>query len=146
MSYRVLLVAYTCARMSIISRFLMCPSYVITDGPGLPSIYGPSFAEKGHSVTFNCSASSQPPSHFSWFFNGSLVANTSEFETGQLTFDMSGEYTCMAHNNVTKKNSTSSKMLTVMGKTFASRGTELLQFFAGFRLSQVTEPKVTRWP
>ncbi|XP_029593002.1 carcinoembryonic antigen-related cell adhesion molecule 1-like [Salmo trutta] len=68
----------------------------------------------GHIVTFNCSASSQPPSQFSWFFNGSQVATGSVYETGPLTLASHGEYTCVAFNNITVRNSTASKMLTVV--------------------------------
>ncbi|CAB1333912.1 unnamed protein product [Coregonus sp. 'balchen'] len=83
-------------------------------GPEMPVITGPALGETGHIVTFNCSASSQPPSQFSWFFNGSQVATDSVYETGPLTLATYGEYTCVAFNNITGKNSTVSKMLTVV--------------------------------
>ena len=79
-------------------------------------IDGPAFAEMGHNATFHCHAKSMPPSHYSWWFNGSNVANSSVFTTDRLSFNMSGEYTCKAYNHVTGKNSTNSKMLTVIGK------------------------------
>lgn len=90
-------------------------SFSVAVGPDTPTIYGPAFAETGYHATFSCSATSLPPSHFSWWFNGSEVANTSVFTTDPLSLNMSGEYTCMAHNYVTGKNSTSSTMLTVIG-------------------------------
>lgn len=85
-------------------------------GPEKPMIEGPAFAETGHNASFQCSAMSVPPSQFSWWFNGSKVSNTSMFKTDLLSLNMSGEYTCMAYNYITKKNSTNSKMLTVVGK------------------------------
>ncbi|XP_045900470.1 carcinoembryonic antigen-related cell adhesion molecule 5-like [Micropterus dolomieu] len=88
---------------------------LVNFGPRTPTIDGPAFAEKGNSAIFQCSAMSIPPSQFSWWFNGSIVANTSLFKTGPLSFNMSGEYTCMAYNYLTGKNSTTSKMLTVIG-------------------------------
>lgn len=88
----------------------------VADGPETPMIDGPAFAEEGHSAVFTCSAKSVPPSHYSWWFNGSSVANSSVFTTDPLSFNMSGEYTCLAYNNVTGNNSTNSKMLTVIGK------------------------------
>lgn len=81
-----------------------------------PVITGLSMALTGTLVTLNCSSASHPPSHFSWYFNDSLVATTSEYQIGPLTLNMSGKYICMAYNNITGKNSTAHKMLTVLGK------------------------------
>lgn len=64
---------------------------------------------------FNCSANSYPPSMFTWWFNGSEVANTSMLITAPLSLNMSGEYTCMAYNDVTGGNSSNTKTLTVIG-------------------------------
>ncbi|XP_042345094.1 carcinoembryonic antigen-related cell adhesion molecule 5-like [Plectropomus leopardus] len=92
------------------------PSYMllVNFGPETPMIRGPAFAEMGHYATFYCSATSEPPSYFSWWFDGNNVGNNSTYTTDRLSFNMSGEYTCKAHNNVTGKNSSSSKMLTVI--------------------------------
>lgn len=70
----------------------------------------------GNNVSLECSAVSVPPSKYSWWFNGYLLANTSELVLDHLYFNMSGEYTCVAYNNVTEENSTSTKMLTVIGE------------------------------
>uniref|UniRef100_A0A3P9LP04 Ig-like domain-containing protein n=1 Tax=Oryzias latipes TaxID=8090 RepID=A0A3P9LP04_ORYLA len=86
---------------------------VVNYGPDTPVIQGPEFGEVGSNAVFNCSASSTPPSQFSWWFNDSQVAVTSMFTAGPLTFNMSGNYTCMAHNTATGKNNTNSIMLTV---------------------------------
>ncbi|XP_058503811.1 hemicentin-1-like [Solea solea] len=83
-------------------------------GPDAPVFHGPAFVEEGRFSTFTCSAVSVPPGQFSWWFNGTEVADTSVFRTKPFTFNMSGEYTCMAHNRVTTKNSTKSKMVTVI--------------------------------
>ncbi|XP_036825331.1 hemicentin-1 isoform X3 [Oncorhynchus mykiss] len=87
---------------------------IVNYGPEMPVITGPALGETGHNVTFNCSASSQPPSQFSWFFNGSQVVTGSVYETDPLTLASHGEYTCVAFNNVTGRNSTVSKMLIVI--------------------------------
>lgn len=87
---------------------------LVNFGPDTPIIHGPAFAETGRYALFNCSAMSVPPSHFSWWFNGTMVANTSVFSAGPLSLNMTGEYTCMAYNHVTGKNSTKSTMLTVI--------------------------------
>jgi CD209 antigen/hemicentin len=83
----------------------------------MPVITGPALGETGHNLTLNCSASSQPPSQFSWFFNGSPVETGSVYETGPLTLASHGEYTCVAFNNITGRNSTVSKMLTIIGES-----------------------------
>uniref|UniRef100_A0A3B4WBF3 Hemicentin-1-like n=2 Tax=Seriola lalandi dorsalis TaxID=1841481 RepID=A0A3B4WBF3_SERLL len=106
---------YSCKAMNAVGNMTSAPYQLLVNfGPETPDIDGPQFAETGKSVTFHCSAMSYPPSHFSWWFNGTKVANTSVFTTGLLTLNMSGEYTCMAYNNETGKNSTNSKMLTVV--------------------------------
>nr|XP_046170525.1 carcinoembryonic antigen-related cell adhesion molecule 8-like isoform X1 [Oncorhynchus gorbuscha]XP_046170526.1 carcinoembryonic antigen-related cell adhesion molecule 8-like isoform X1 [Oncorhynchus gorbuscha]XP_046170527.1 carcinoembryonic antigen-related cell adhesion molecule 8-like isoform X1 [Oncorhynchus gorbuscha] len=86
-------------------------------GPERPDVTSPDIAMTGHIVTFNCSASSQPPSQFSWFFNGSQVVTGSVYETGPLTLASHGDYTCVAFNNITGRNSTVSKMLTIIGES-----------------------------
>lgn len=91
-------------------------SFVVTVGPEEPTIIGPAFAETGSMISFYCYAESRPTSHFSWWFNGSEVANTSCFYTYPVSFNMSGEYTCVAYNDVTGKNSTNSVMLTLIGE------------------------------
>ncbi|XP_042160881.1 LOW QUALITY PROTEIN: hemicentin-1-like [Oncorhynchus tshawytscha] len=107
---------YQCSASNPFSN-MTSPYYklIINYGPEMPIITGPALGETGHGVTFNCSASSQPLSQFSWFFNGFQVATASEYDTGPLTLASQGEYTCMAFNNVTGINSTASKMLTVVG-------------------------------
>lgn len=88
----------------------------VADGPEEPVIYGHTVAETGKMANFSCSAASIPHSWYSWWFNETEVANTSWIEVGPLSLNMSGEYTCMASNNVTMKNNTNSIMLTVTGK------------------------------
>ncbi|XP_035771403.1 carcinoembryonic antigen-related cell adhesion molecule 5-like [Neolamprologus brichardi] len=92
------------------------PAYnlIVNYGPEKPIIYGPAFAETGRQAVFSCSAMSVPLTQFCWWFNGSMVSNTSVYATSLLSFNMSGEYTCMAINNVTGKNSTNSTTLTVV--------------------------------
>lgn len=90
--------------------------WVVAVGPEIPIIDGPAFAEEGDTAVFKCSAMSVPLGQFSWLFNGSVVANTSVFETAPLSFNMSGEYICMVYNEVTGNVSKSSMMLTVIGK------------------------------
>nr|XP_046157426.1 carcinoembryonic antigen-related cell adhesion molecule 5-like [Oncorhynchus gorbuscha] len=106
---------YQCSASNPLSN-MTSPEYrlIVNYGPEMPVITGPELGETGHNLTLNCLASSQPLSQFSWFFNGSQVATGSVYETGPLTLASQGEYTCVAFNNVTGRNSTASKMLTVV--------------------------------
>ncbi|XP_045064560.1 carcinoembryonic antigen-related cell adhesion molecule 5-like isoform X1 [Coregonus clupeaformis] len=106
---------YLCEAFNAVSNLKsMAYKLVVNFGPERPAVTSPDIAMTGQSVTFNCSASSQPLSQFSWFFNGSQVASGSVYETGSLTLASHGEYTCVAFNNITGRNSTVSKMLTVV--------------------------------
>ncbi|XP_042160882.1 hemicentin-1 isoform X2 [Oncorhynchus tshawytscha] len=106
---------YQCSASNPLSN-MTSPEYrlIVNYGPEMPVIKGPALGETGHNLTLNCLASSQPFSQFSWFFNGSHVATGSVYETGPLTLASQGEYTCVAFNNITGRNSTASKMLTVI--------------------------------
>lgn len=104
------------------------------DGPKMPMITGPKMAMAGDNVTLSCSASSNPLSVYKWFFNDSLVANTSEYVTPPLTMSMSGMYTCMAFNNITGKNSTAYTMLAV-GETW------MVNFYVSVKNKQGLETK-----
>ncbi|XP_035479023.1 carcinoembryonic antigen-related cell adhesion molecule 1 [Scophthalmus maximus] len=106
---------YKCMALNAVGNMTSPPYELLVNfGPDTPVITGPTFVETGQIATFKCSAISEPPSQFSWWFNGTKVANTSMFTTDCLSLNMSGEYTCMAYNNVTERNSTTSKMLTVV--------------------------------
>ena len=104
------------SKLFIVAEILYTISFAAVVGPETPIIYGPSFAEMGHYAVFNCSTVSVPTSNFSWWFNGSLLANTAVFTADHLSLNMSGEYTCIAYNYVTGKNSTNSTILTVISK------------------------------
>ncbi|KAK9514049.1 hypothetical protein VZT92_027539 [Zoarces viviparus] len=106
---------YQCVAINALWNLTSPPYMLLVNfGPKTPMIHGPAFAETGQYAVFHCSAMSMPPSQFSWWFNGSNVANSSVFTTDVLSLNMSGEITCMAYNNVTGKNVTKSKMLTVI--------------------------------
>ncbi|XP_061573928.1 hemicentin-1-like [Cololabis saira] len=106
---------YHCMAINAVGN-MTSPAYnvIVNFGPDTPIIAGLRYAETGRHAFFNCSAMSVPPSYYTWWFNGSNVANTSMFTAGPLSLNMSGQYTCMAHNNVTGMNSTNSIELTVV--------------------------------
>uniref|UniRef100_A0A3Q2QEN8 Hemicentin-1 n=1 Tax=Fundulus heteroclitus TaxID=8078 RepID=A0A3Q2QEN8_FUNHE len=106
---------YQCMALNAVGNMTSAQyNLIVNFGPETPIVYGPHFGATGHEVVFNCSANSIPPSTYTWWFNDTLVANTSSFIAGPLTFNMSGKYTCMAHNHVTGANSTKATMLTVI--------------------------------
>ncbi|XP_036929480.1 carcinoembryonic antigen-related cell adhesion molecule 5-like [Acanthopagrus latus] len=106
---------YKCMAINAVENMTSLPYMLLVNfGPKKPIIQGPAYAETGRTVDFECSAKSMPPSNFTWWFNGSEVANTSMLTTGPLSLTMSGEYTCVAYNAVTGKNSSNSKMLKVV--------------------------------
>uniref|UniRef100_A0A8C8F4G9 Ig-like domain-containing protein n=1 Tax=Oncorhynchus tshawytscha TaxID=74940 RepID=A0A8C8F4G9_ONCTS len=99
----------------------------------------------GSDITLSCSAQSKPAESYKWRFNGMFlneqspqlslqntrenqtgsyaclaynnVATGTVYEMGPLTLASHGEYTCVAFNNITCRNSTVSKMLTVVGES-----------------------------
>ncbi|XP_077381949.1 cell adhesion molecule CEACAM5-like [Festucalex cinctus] len=106
---------YTCQAFNAVSNMSSSPyTLAVYYGPSTPVISTPSVALTGNQVLLNCSSSSHPPSTYSWRLNDTEVANTGEYLTGPLTFNMSGIYTCFAFNNVTGRNSSAYRMLTVL--------------------------------
>ncbi|XP_038669261.1 carcinoembryonic antigen-related cell adhesion molecule 5-like isoform X1 [Scyliorhinus canicula] len=58
----------------------------------------------GSNVTFTCTVQSVPPSTFEWFFNGVPLNQTEEAMTlVGIVSGHSGNYTCQAYNNMTRK-------------------------------------------
>ncbi|XP_052002360.1 carcinoembryonic antigen-related cell adhesion molecule 1 isoform X3 [Xyrauchen texanus] len=88
-------------------------NFMVNYGPWNTTITGPAVVAAGSSVTFRCSADSRPQSQFSWYFNGSKVADDSVYVTGALSPNNSGPYTCMAFNNITGSSSNASVKLTI---------------------------------
>ncbi|TWW78978.1 Carcinoembryonic antigen-related cell adhesion molecule 5 [Takifugu flavidus] len=106
---------YHCSATNAVSAVASPPYLLLVKfGPETPVITGPEFAEIGTTAHFNCSANSYPPSTFTWWFNGSEVANSSMLTTAPLSFNMSGAYTCVAHNDVTGGNRSTTVVLTVV--------------------------------
>ncbi|MFT7800595.1 hemicentin-1-like [Arapaima gigas] len=112
---------YRCEASNAVSN-QTSPEYklLVNYGPEQPIITGPNVAETGSVITFNCTASSRPPSQYSWFFNGTQVAQGPLFKSGDLTLGSSGKYTCVAFNPVTGRSSSAVKELSVVGELSAS--------------------------
>ncbi|XP_036435737.1 carcinoembryonic antigen-related cell adhesion molecule 5-like [Colossoma macropomum] len=106
---------YQCVASNTVSnKTSMAYTLAVNYGPWNVSISGPAIAQKDSSITLNCSASSQPPSDYSWYYNGSQVAKGAVYKTGPLSLNSSGEYTCIAHNNITGNNGSATWNLTVI--------------------------------
>ncbi|KAF4088389.1 hypothetical protein AMELA_G00082400 [Ameiurus melas] len=106
---------YQCVASNAVSNVTSMAYYLIVNyGPWFTRISGPDKAEVGSNVTLNCSASSQPASQYSWFFQGSKVAEGSVYQADSLSINSSGEYTCRAQNNITGINSSATWNLTII--------------------------------
>lgn len=88
----------------------------LSDGPLIPTITGQYIVLAKFPVTLICSASSQPPSTYSWMFDDSVVATGAIYEIPSVEMNQSGEYTCQAHNNVTGMTGTVKYFLLVVCK------------------------------
>ncbi|XP_052474647.1 carcinoembryonic antigen-related cell adhesion molecule 5 isoform X2 [Carassius gibelio] len=108
-------VSYQCEASNIFSN-MTSPSYdlMVNYGPWNTTVEGPSMAEEGSNVTFNCTAISRPHSQYSWFHNTSKVGEGPVLVKTALSLNSSGLYTCMAINNITGRSSIASLELTVV--------------------------------
>ncbi|KAG9275980.1 carcinoembryonic antigen-related cell adhesion molecule 1-like [Astyanax mexicanus] len=106
---------YQCVATNIVSNMTSVTYHLTVNyGPWNVTISGPAIAQTGDRVRLNCSALSQPPSDYSWYYNGTKVAEGAVYETASLTLNRSEEYVCTAHNNITGINSSATWNLTVI--------------------------------
>ncbi|XP_076847354.1 carcinoembryonic antigen-related cell adhesion molecule 1 [Brachyhypopomus gauderio] len=111
---------YQCVASNPVSNMTSVPYRLMVNyGPWSSTISGPAIAEAGSNVTLKCSARSRPPSEYSWYFRGSNVAKGPVFETGLLSLSSSGQYTCVAHNNITAGSTSATWNLTVIKAVFS---------------------------
>ncbi|KAK7147559.1 hypothetical protein R3I94_010168 [Phoxinus phoxinus] len=106
---------YQCEASNAVSNSTS-PAYdlMVNYGPWNQTVEGPIIAEIGFNVTFNCTADSRPQSQYSWFHNSSKVGDGPVYVTAVLSLNDSGNYTCMAFNNITGHSSNASVQLTVI--------------------------------
>ncbi|KAK1151824.1 carcinoembryonic antigen-related cell adhesion molecule 5-like [Acipenser oxyrinchus oxyrinchus] len=86
------------------------------DGPEQVSITGPDQEVLNSSVTFTCSAKSLPPCNYTWYFNETETAQSSQYNIASVSYANSGSYTCVAWNSVTERKSSAVKEFTVTGE------------------------------
>ncbi|KAK6469737.1 carcinoembryonic antigen-related cell adhesion molecule 1-like [Huso huso] len=82
-------------------------------GPEQASITAPHSGAKGSSITFTCSAQSSPPCNYTWYFNGADATQSSQYKIASVSNADRGNYTCVAWNSVTGRNTSVVKEFTV---------------------------------
>ncbi|XP_058865277.1 hemicentin-1-like isoform X2 [Acipenser ruthenus] len=94
------------------------PGYIleVNYGPEQVSITAPDSAAEGSSVTFTCSAQSLPPCNYTWYFNGTETAQSSQYKIASVSNADRGSYTCVAWNSVTGRNTSAVKEFIVTDK------------------------------
>ncbi|XP_038669401.1 carcinoembryonic antigen-related cell adhesion molecule 1-like isoform X3 [Scyliorhinus canicula] len=110
---------FTCYAFNSISAMTSDPYHLnVSYGPDPPNIsINPNLSTylSGRTVTFSCFADSNPPAELEWNLN-----NTSLQQKGQrliidsITLNSTGNYTCQAFNNLTKRYSASTKQIVVI--------------------------------
>lgn len=71
----------------------------------------------GSKITLSCSAVSSPPAMFQWMVNGVYLNKIEpKLELEKVNESMSGNYTCLIHNNVTFRFSSQTATILIVGK------------------------------
>ncbi|XP_077065978.1 carcinoembryonic antigen-related cell adhesion molecule 1 [Siphateles boraxobius] len=105
---------YQCVASNAVSNIRQAYNLMVNYGPINTTASGPNVAKVGSNVTFSCSSVSRPQSQYSWYFSDSKVADEPVYVTAALRQNNSGQYTCMAFNNITGISSNASVQLTVL--------------------------------
>ncbi|KAI1886249.1 hypothetical protein AGOR_G00212050 [Albula goreensis] len=93
---------YQCRLSNPVSTDTANYSLTVNYGPEDVLIQGASDIEVGQTVVLICSASSEPPATFTWTLNGTETSvMAAEYTVEDVTYDDSGNYTCVAENAVT---------------------------------------------
>ncbi|MGH0175913.1 UNVERIFIED_CONTAM: hypothetical protein FKN15_010608 [Acipenser sinensis] len=112
---------YQCTASNLVSNETGAGYKLIVNyGPEEASIMAPDLAANGSAIMLTCSARSQPPSHYTWYLNGKQTANGSQYMIDPVSTDNQGNYTCVAWNSVTGRNSSAIKELSVIGSNAAA--------------------------
>ncbi|XP_063291743.1 V-set and immunoglobulin domain-containing protein 10-like 2 [Pelobates fuscus] len=113
---------YSCTVRNVVNEVTSGRSYLdVRFGPDEPVIEIKPYAisEKGFAaseqeeVTLNCSALSNPPCHYVWFYNNSQVYSGQIYVLPRISRRQSGLYTCLAQNDHLKTRTQLTITLTV---------------------------------
>ncbi|XP_078092390.1 cell adhesion molecule CEACAM5-like isoform X2 [Mustelus asterias] len=110
---------FTCYAFNSFSGMTSDPYNLnVTYGPELPNIsIDPDISAyfTGRTITFSCSADSNPPAELEWYLNDtSLQQKGQRLIMTSITLNNTGNYTCQAFNNLTKRYSASTKQIVVI--------------------------------
>ncbi|XP_042611493.1 carcinoembryonic antigen-related cell adhesion molecule 20-like [Cyprinus carpio] len=105
---------YQCTYRNPVSSQTAKLSLIINYGPEDVSVKGEDVVDLGVRVSLSCSANSEPAASFSWKFNETDTnVTTDTFTINETDFTHSGDYICIAWNDVTKRNATQKHALLV---------------------------------
>ncbi|XP_069802686.1 V-set and immunoglobulin domain-containing protein 10-like 2 [Dendropsophus ebraccatus] len=113
---------YTCTVRNMVNEETSGKLYLdVIYGPDDPEISIKPYAisENGYAaneleeVTLNCSASSNPPSHYTWLYNNSKTYTGQIFVIPKISRSQTGMYTCWAENSHLKTATQNTIILTV---------------------------------
>ncbi|KAJ8287729.1 hypothetical protein COCON_G00003880 [Conger conger] len=136
---------FYCAVFNGISNASSTPQYLkISYGPdGMQFMINGSQKDPipaGSNLTLSCSAQSSPPAQFQWSLNGKLLNRTSpELELKNVQENHSGNYTCWAHNRITRRYSSLTEAITIKSHSQLLQPTILAVTFLSFLLSVVLQ-------
>ncbi|XP_072536648.1 cell adhesion molecule CEACAM20 [Salminus brasiliensis] len=114
---------YRCTLSNPVSSGFASYTMIVNYGPDGVHVTGPSEVEVEGNLVLACRADSVPEPVYEWQFNGlKTEVTTATFSVQQVNFTHSGNYTCIAWNNVTRCEASGSHMLAVKGKRTGGGG------------------------
>ncbi|XP_072122197.1 cell adhesion molecule CEACAM5-like isoform X5 [Mobula birostris] len=109
---------FTCRASNSINSLTSNPfNLTVYYGPDRPSITTKSTSNAyiaGSNITLTCSAVSHPDANLTWHFSGDLLQTGQEFILANISMNETGNYTCQAYNNITRRFSASTQEINVL--------------------------------
>ncbi|KAG9275978.1 carcinoembryonic antigen-related cell adhesion molecule 20-like isoform X3 [Astyanax mexicanus] len=108
---------YNCTLINPVSSGSAAYRMIVNFGPDSIRVDGRSEVEEEGYVNLSCIADSEPVPLYKWEFNGTKTEVTSKtYIVNSAKFSDSGNYTCIARNNITKLEATASRTVVVKEK------------------------------
>uniref|UniRef100_A0A3B1KDM6 Ig-like domain-containing protein n=1 Tax=Astyanax mexicanus TaxID=7994 RepID=A0A3B1KDM6_ASTMX len=109
---------YNCTLINPVSSGSASYKMTVNFGPDSIRVDGRSEVEEEGNVELSCKTDSEPAPLYKWEFNGTEKpeVTTETFIVNSAKFSDSGNYTCIARNNVTKLEATASRTVVVKEK------------------------------